>query len=78
MEHWLFWSKWSIFQNSFKYMIFKRCQKALFGVKGETILEDYREFGNANLVNLIFEQMIFRAELLCATLVLRVYDTRWG
>ena len=29
MDHLLFWSKWSIFFNIFKYMIFQRRQKVL-------------------------------------------------
>ena len=33
MEHLLFWSKCSIFHNSFKYMIFQRCQKVLLWSK---------------------------------------------
>ena len=34
MEHLLFWSKYSIFHNIFKYMIFQRCPKALLWSKG--------------------------------------------
>ena len=34
MEHLLFWSKCSIFHNTFKYMIFQKRQKALLWSKG--------------------------------------------